>query len=86
MPIISGAPPGNCFAATCRPSVRSRTCFGFSTLVVGLVEPVGSSGAKPTRIKPPSLNLVTISAGVSTPPRFWLPAAEALSTRVAELP
>ena len=33
----------------------------------GLVAPVGSSGAKPTRIRPPRRYLATISAGVSTP-------------------
>jgi hypothetical protein len=55
-------------------------------LVVGLVAPVGSSGVKPTRISPPRRNLVTISAGVSTPASPWLPAAAAASTLVAELP
>jgi hypothetical protein len=86
MPIIRGAPPGVWRAAACRPSVSSRTCFGFSTLVVGFVAPVGSCAVKLTRIRPPRWNLAIISAGVFTPASPWLPAAEVLSTFVAELP
>ena len=75
VPISSGAPPGS-RRGLLRPAVSSRTCSRLSTLVVGLVAPVGSSAAKPTRISPPRWNLATISAGVSTPARSRLPAAD----------
>src|SRR6185312_7079561 len=87
VPIRKGAGPAASRPAAPRsPVVSSWTCLGLSTLVVSWLPLVGSSALKPTRISPPSRYLAIMSAGVSTPARAWLPAAEPVETFVAESP